>query len=155
MGILDPAKVTRTALQAATSIAGLMITPKLWLLMLLVRAVLLVACLIWAVWCNRVITLKYISLIIWIKAWIVIFGFFLFAIWYRCWLNLSAWTSWTQAKEMVYLSIVEWDNPISTVLSDTSVVVRLTATDLTEILSKVFERLINVNNGRSESFKWN
>jgi len=49
MGILDPAKVTRTALQAATSIAGLMITPKLWLLMLLVRAVLLVACLIWAV----------------------------------------------------------------------------------------------------------
>ena len=30
MGILDPAKVTRIALQAASSVAGLMITPKQW-----------------------------------------------------------------------------------------------------------------------------
>ena len=28
MGILDPAKVTRTALQAAGSVAGMMITPE-------------------------------------------------------------------------------------------------------------------------------
>ena len=49
MGILDPAKVTRTALQAAGSVAGMMITTEAWLQSFL-RMKLLQQCLIWAEW---------------------------------------------------------------------------------------------------------
>ena len=52
MGILDPAKVTRTALQAASSVAGLMITTEAMIGELPdeggAPAGMLVACLTWA-----------------------------------------------------------------------------------------------------------
>ena len=50
MGILDPAKVSRTALQAAGSVAGLMITTECMVTDLRRRMVLLLQCLIWAAW---------------------------------------------------------------------------------------------------------
>ncbi len=50
MGILDPAKVTRTALQAAASIAGLMITTEAMVADSAEDAGALAVCQIWAVW---------------------------------------------------------------------------------------------------------
>ena len=50
MGILDPAKVTRTALQAAASVAGLMITTEAMIADEPVRSRLLLPCLTWAAW---------------------------------------------------------------------------------------------------------
>ena len=52
MGILDPAKVTRTALQAAGSVAGLMITTEVMIADAVKKVALLLpaACLIWAAW---------------------------------------------------------------------------------------------------------
>ena len=49
MGILDPAKVTRSALQNAASVASLMITTEVMLPMSLVMQLLL-QCLIWVEW---------------------------------------------------------------------------------------------------------
>ena len=51
MGILDPAKVTRTALQAAGSVAALMITTEVMVADLLMMALVVhLPCLIWAAW---------------------------------------------------------------------------------------------------------
>ncbi len=49
MGILDPAKVTRTALQAAGSVAGLMITTEVMIAETPKEEALL-PCLIWVAW---------------------------------------------------------------------------------------------------------
>ena len=51
MGILDPTKVTRTALQNAASIAGLLITTEAMIAEILQKTSLpLAVCLIWAAW---------------------------------------------------------------------------------------------------------
>ena len=50
MGILDPAKVTRVALQAAGSVAGLMITTEVMIADAPLTKVLAAVCLIWAAW---------------------------------------------------------------------------------------------------------
>ena len=50
MGILDPAKVTRTALQAAGSSCGLMITTEVMVSECELTKAALRQCLIWAAW---------------------------------------------------------------------------------------------------------
>ena len=50
MGILDPAKVTRTALQAAGSVAGMMITTEAMVTDVPKEEAAAPECLIWAAW---------------------------------------------------------------------------------------------------------